>query len=140
MQQPAPPTMQQPAPPPMQQPAPPPMQQPAYPPAGGTPTLIAETGAQLTLTPGKTEYLIGREDPVSNSFPDVDLTPHGGDQGGVSRRHARLLNQGGQWLLEDLGAINFTFVNNQKVLPNQPVPVSNGAELRFGKVKVTFQL
>jgi pSer/pThr/pTyr-binding forkhead associated (FHA) protein len=102
--------------------------------------VVQATGAQIVLPAGKAEYTIGREDPVSNTFPDVDMTPHGGDEGGVSRRHARLYQQGGQWFIEDHGSVNFTFVNNQKVLPNTPVLVQSGAELRFGRIKLTLYI
>ena len=123
--------------PPVQQPQPP-VQPVAY---GAAPRLVVQaSGAQITLPPGKTEYLVGREDAVSNSFPEVDLGLHGGDEGGVSRSHARLYQQGGQWYVQDLNSVNFTFVNTQKVLPNTPVPVPEGAELRFGRVKLTFHV
>jgi hypothetical protein len=123
--------------PPVYQPQP---QVPVYPqPVMGQPRLVVQaTNAPITIPPGKVEYMIGREDPVSNIFPDVDMTPHGGDEGGVSRRHARLFQQGGQWFIEDYNTTNFTYVNNQKVQPGVPVPVQSGAELRFGRVKVVF--
>jgi len=133
------PPMQQ---PPAQQPPAYPQQPPAYPQQpiyGAAPRLVVQaTNAPIMLPPGKAEYIVGREDPVSNMFPDVDLTPHGGDEGGVSRRHARLFQQGGQWLVEDFNSTNFTFVNAQRVQPNAPMPVPNGAEVRFGRVKLTF--
>ncbi len=114
----------------------PPYQQPVY---GGPPRLVAQpTNAQIMLPPGKSEYIVGREDPVSNIFPDVDMTLHGGDESGVGRRHARLFQQGGQWYLEDLNSTNGTWVNNQKLQPAAPMPLQNGAELRFGRAKVTF--
>jgi hypothetical protein len=40
------------------------------------------------LTQPKTQEQIGPSDAVSNIFPDIDLTPHGGVKGGVSRLHA----------------------------------------------------
>ena len=117
--------------------------QPAYPqqpPAGGpAPRLVVQTtNASIVLPPGKAEYIVGREDPVSNVFPDVDMTPHGGDDGGVSRRHARLFQQGGQWFVEDYQSTNFTHVNNVRVQPGVPTPVPNGAEVRFGRIKLMF--
>ena len=106
---------------------------------GPAPRLVVQTtNAQIMLPPGKAEYIVGREDPVSNVFPDVDMTPHGGDDGGVSRRHARLFQQGGQWFVEDYQSTNFTHVNNVRVQPGAPAPVPNGAEIRFGRVKLTF--
>ena len=101
--------------------------------------IVQATQAVLPLPAGRPEILIGREDPVSNVFPDVDLTDHGGDEGGVSRRHARILSQGGQFYLEDLNSTNHTYVNQQKLTPGQPHPLSNGDEIRFGQVRLTFR-
>jgi len=105
---------------------------------GMRPRLVAANGAQFDLT-GKAQAIIGREDPVSGIFPEVDLTPHGGDAGGVSRRHAKLAFNGYQWTVEDLNSTNFTFVNNQKVNPGVPQPLNNGDQVRLGKVVLTFQ-
>ena len=125
---------------------------PAYPPAGPAPapayypspamvgnaTLTTVTGQRLPLL-NKAEYLIGREDPVSGVFPDVDLTPHGGDEGGVSRRHAIIRFVGGQWTIEDLDTTNHTWVNNQKIPARQQVPLQpTGTQVRLGKVALTF--
>ncbi|MBN2393579.1 MAG: zinc-ribbon domain-containing protein [Anaerolineae bacterium] len=110
-----------------------------YPPAGGR-FVVQQTGAQLTFPPGKAEIIVGREDAASNIFPEVDLNDHGGDEGGVSRRHARVALKDGQFYIEDLGSVNFTFVNHQKLAPNQPHPLNNGDEVQFGRVKLNFYL
>jgi pSer/pThr/pTyr-binding forkhead associated (FHA) protein len=81
---------------------------------------------------------IGREDPVSQVFPDIDLTDYGGDEGGVSRMHARITQQGGQFYIEDLDSTNYTFVNQQRLQPRQPHPLQDEDEVRFGRVKATF--
>jgi len=100
--------------------------------------VIQATNAPLNVPPGKGELIIGRSDEVSGHFPDVDLGPHGGEDGGVSRRHAKLVIQGGQCFLEDLQAVNFTFVNKQKLVPGNRQPLNSGDELRFGRVAVMF--
>jgi pSer/pThr/pTyr-binding forkhead associated (FHA) protein len=100
--------------------------------------VVTGTGAEFDLS-GKAEILLGREDPVSGVFPEVDLTPHGGEEGGVSRRHAKLTVRGNQWLIEDLNSTNFTFVNNQKLNPGVPQPLNSGDKVRLGRVVLTFQ-
>ena len=126
-----------PAPPPVT-PVPPPPVAPPPPVVGIRPRLVvAGTGAEFDLS-GKAEIIIGREDPVSGVFPEVDLTPHGGEEGGVSRRHAKLTVRGNQWLIEDLNSVNFTFVNNQKLNPGVPQPLNNGDQIRLGRVLMTF--
>jgi pSer/pThr/pTyr-binding forkhead associated (FHA) protein len=49
----------------------------------------------------------------------------------ASTRHARLFPQDGQWIVEDLGSTNGTFLDRQKV--TQPVSVSVGVPIRIGK-------
>lgn len=88
---------------------------------------------------GKAESLIGREDAVSNIFPDIDLTPHNGEEGGVGRRHAVIRYSSGQYLLEDLNSINFTFVNKQKIAPKTPTPLKDGDEIRLGRIVLRFK-
>lgn len=116
----------------------------SQPPAPAVPALnprlvVQSSGATLNLAPGKTEYLIGREDPVSGSFPDVDLVPYGGEEGGVSRRHAQIISRGGQFSIEDLNSVNYTFVNRQKVAPGTPHTLSDGDEIRLGRVVLQFK-
>jgi FHA domain len=49
----------------------------------------------------------------------------------ASSRHARLFPQDGQWIVEDLGSTNGTYLDRQKV--TQPTPVSAGVPIRIGK-------
>ncbi|MHB8193452.1 MAG: FHA domain-containing protein [Bellilinea sp.] len=54
---------------------------------------------------------------------------------GVSRRHARLIQQDQGYLLEDLGSSNGTFVNGERI--STGVQLKNGDEVRLGQaVKV----
>lgn len=99
--------------------------------------VIKDDGAEFPLA-GKSEFLIGREDPVSNIYPDIDLTPHKGEEHGVSRMHAKIYAQGSQYLIEDLNSTNATYLNRQKLAPKTPTPIKDGDEVRFGKVEATF--
>jgi hypothetical protein len=49
----------------------------------------------------------------------------------ASTRHARLFPQDGQWLVEDLGSTNGTYLDRQKV--TEPTPVPLGVPIRIGK-------
>jgi hypothetical protein len=42
----------------------------------------------------------------------------------VSTHHARLVPSGGEWLLEDLGSLNGTYLGNDKVTQPTPVPIN----------------
>ncbi len=111
---------------------------PPPPPSAGPRLIVVASGAEIPLPTGA-EILIGREDPVSGVFPDVDLTPHGGEEGGVSRRHARILVEGGNFFIEDLDSTNFTFVNKQKLTPKTRQPVQDGDEIRCGRVALILR-
>jgi hypothetical protein len=101
--------------------------------------IVQSSGAILNMAGGKDEYIIGREDPVSGSFPDIDLVPYGGEEGGVSRRHAKITARGGQFFIEDLNSVNYTYVNRQKLAVQSPHPIRDGDEIRLGRVVLQFK-
>jgi pSer/pThr/pTyr-binding forkhead associated (FHA) protein len=49
----------------------------------------------------------------------------------ASTRHARIFPQDGQWLVEDLGSTNGTYLDRQKI--TEPTPVPLGVPIRIGK-------
>ncbi len=108
-------------------------------PAAAQARLIVEADNQEFDISGKDNITIGREDAVSNIYPDVDLTPHGGEEGGVSRMHARLYVDNGQYLVEDENSTNFTFVNRQRLSPKTPTPVHDNDEIKLGRVLLRFK-
>lgn len=117
----------------------PPPPAPSAPSAPAGPRLIvAASGAEIPLSAAD-EILIGREDPVSGIYPDVDLTPHGGEDGGVSRQHARLIVEGQDYYIEDLDSTNFTFVNKQKLAPKTRHVLNDGDEIRCGRVALVLK-
>jgi hypothetical protein len=107
--------------------------------AGLTGALLVETSyIYLPLPSGKAEALLGRADPQEHFFPDIDLSQHGGELGGVSRKHARLLAEGDQVFLEDLHSTNATFLNQKKLQPGRRYPLKDGDEIRLGRVILTY--
>jgi hypothetical protein len=101
--------------------------------------LIVEADNQEFDLSGKDTITIGREDAVSNIFPDVDLTPHGGEEGGVSRLHARIFVENGQYMLEDENSTNFTFLNRQRLAGKTPTPLHDNDEVKLGRVLLRFK-
>ena len=77
--------------------------------------------------------------PCSNIFPDVDLTPHGGEEGGVSRLHARIFNENGQYMLEDENSTNFTYLNRQRLAGKTPTQLHDNDEIKLGRVLLRFK-
>ena len=101
--------------------------------------LIVEADNQEFDLSGKDNVMVGREDAVSNIFPDVDLTPHGGEEGGVSRLHARIFVENGQYMLEDENSTNFTFLNRQRLTSKTPTPLHDNDEIKLGRVLLRFK-
>jgi eukaryotic-like serine/threonine-protein kinase len=86
----------------------------------------------------KDTNLIGRVDPHTGIFPEVDLSSYDPETK-VSRRHARIYREGGQFLVEDLSSVNGTIVNGTfKLYPKQPRVLQNGDELRLGETVLRF--
>lgn len=102
----------------------------------GAHLVVVSTGDKIPLV--QPETILGREDPISNIFPDVDTTPFGGLEGGVSRKHAKITEQNGQYQIEDLNSTNYTLVNKQKLEPGKPYPLAAGDEIRLGRVALLF--
>jgi pSer/pThr/pTyr-binding forkhead associated (FHA) protein len=95
-------------------------------------------GSTLEI-PVKDEVIVGREDPISEVFPDLDLTGFDGMEKGVSRKHAVIHRSGADYTVEDMGSTNGTYVNRKKVQPNVPQAIKPGDELRFGKLAFSFK-
>ena len=83
---------------------------------------------------GKTEYLLGRADPKHDVNPDIDLGPYGGQQLGVSRKHAYLIQTDHGLSIRDLASTNGTMINGQIVAANRDCPLRDGDEVRLGKL------
>jgi len=89
------------------------------------------TGKQFMLS--DVEAQIGRWDADGGIFPDVDLDTDD-PEAKVSRRHARITLNNGQYFLEDLGSTNGTFINRGKRLaPGQRQALCDGDEIIVGK-------
>ena len=96
------------------------------------------TELDATFVLNKETNLVGRTDPQSNIFPDVDLSRFDPETK-ISRRHARVWREGDTFLVEDLGSVNGTVVNAAVRLgPRQPRPLANGDRLRLGETTLHF--
>ncbi len=96
---------------------------------------VLSTGRQIQL-PSTPEVHIGRLDADHGIFPDLDLTPDGGLDEGVSRRHCKIHRQGSTFLIEDVGSANGTFLNGQRLTPYLPHVLKDGDEVQVGCIKL----
>jgi CRP-like cAMP-binding protein len=80
------------------------------------------------------ETTIGRADPVTGILPDIDLTPVDTNRS-VSRRHAKIVKRGSEYcVLEEVGTVNGTYVNDQRIPTGTPVPIHHGDMLKIGLI------
>ncbi len=90
----------------------------------------------------KDSNLVGRRDPMSNIFPEVDLSKYD-PQTKISRRHARIWREGDTFMVEDLGSSNGTVListmnDNNKLLPHTPRVLAHGDKIKVGDTLLHF--
>lgn len=119
---------------------------PPPPPPPAAPAAAAPFMAKLTITRGSVperknheftlengNNLIGRWDPDTGSFPEVDLDADD-PEAKISRKHALIRIDGGKVTIEDIGSLNGTYVNRQpRLQPGSPVELKDGDEVIIGK-------
>ena len=96
----------------------------------GAPSQLVVTQGALagtTVRLGETPVTLGRSQD-STIVLDDDY---------VSSRHARIYPRDGQWLVEDLGSTNGTYIERTKV--TGPTPVKIGVPIRIGKTTVELR-
>ena len=107
----------------------------------------SRSAERLVSADGKHEYffnregdtLVGRSDPVTGITPEVDLSPLD-TQRSTSRRHAKIYQMGTTYyVMEEIGVMNGTYVNENRVATGTPVPIQNGDTLKFGLVTLQFK-
>ena len=97
---------------------------------------VTAAGKIIALDPARSEFLIGRPDPLTGTVPDIDLGSFDGNRT-LSRRHARLLRDGGQYAVrEDSATTNGTHVNGARLQTGVSVPIKPGDKLYFGSIEV----
>jgi hypothetical protein len=82
------------------------------------------------------EVVIGRLDRVTGFSPTVDLTEVGGKVKGVSRRHATISIRGDLLVITDHNSMNGTFLNGQRLVPEQARVLRDTDVLRIGRINL----
>ena len=88
-------------------------------------------GQEFPLEAG--QNFIGRWDPETGSFPEVDLEQDD-PEAKISRKHALIIIEAGKITVEDIGSLNGTYVNRgNRLIPGTPVEVKRDDEIIIGK-------
>jgi pSer/pThr/pTyr-binding forkhead associated (FHA) protein len=97
--------------------------------------VAAQSGALVIRSGGGR---VGQSFPLAGERMTVGRTPEADvflDDVTVSREHAVLVRRGGDWVLDDSGSLNGTYVNRKRVDSQR---LQDGDELQIGKYKLTY--
>ena len=78
------------------------------------------------------KFLVDKDATTVGRHPESDIFL---DDVTVSRRHAEFHRQGHRFTVRDVGSLNGTYVNRQRV---DETELASGDELQIGKFKLTF--
>jgi pSer/pThr/pTyr-binding forkhead associated (FHA) protein len=104
----------------------------------------AHQGAVDALTPGSALLVVKRGPNAGSRFLlDQDVTTAGRhpdsdiflDDVTVSRRHAEFRREGNGYTVHDVGSLNGTYVNRERI---DAVPLSGGDEVQIGKFRLVY--
>ena len=84
------------------------------------------------------EFVIGRKMGTTATPSEVlfDLAPLGGYHMGLSRRHVVIRRTEHGYEILDLGSVNGTWLNEERLVPHIPYPLANGSHLRLGRMRL----
>ena len=108
--------------------------------------LAADAAAVAALPPGTALLAVLRGPNAGSRFLlDSDLTLVGRhpdsdiflDDVTVSRRHAEFYRQGGRFVVRDVGSLNGTYVNRERI---EEAELHEGDEVQVGKFRLVFLL
>ncbi|BAF69307.1 protein kinase domain-containing protein [Nitratiruptor sp. SB155-2] len=89
-----------------------------------TPLVLVSQDFSITIIK---PTVLGREGIAKSHFTDK----------GISRKHAKIFNENGQWYIQDLNSTNGTYLNGQKLIPNKKYPLQQNDILSLAQ-KIFF--
>ena len=105
----------------------------------------ADQGTGLEALPSGSALLVVRRGPNAGSrfLLDQDVTTAGRhpdseiflDDVTVSRRHAEFVREGADFLVRDVGSLNGTYLNRQRI---ESATLAGGDEVQIGKYRLVF--
>jgi pSer/pThr/pTyr-binding forkhead associated (FHA) protein len=94
----------------------------------GAALLVVRRGPDLGA-----RFLLDQEKTVAGRHPEVDIFL---DDVTVSRKHAEFSRSGTQFSVRDLGSLNGTYCNGERI--DGELTLEDGSEVQVGKFKFTF--
>ncbi|MCM1225755.1 MAG: trypsin-like peptidase domain-containing protein [Lachnospiraceae bacterium] len=118
--------------------------QPQMRPASAQPAYAAQPRQSVLCVQGVGGTFAGRSHQAVNGRLRIGRNPGENDlvypagSPGISGRHCEVFLQGGRIFIRDLGSSYGTFVQGNKLTPNQPVPLAEGATFCLGTPRESF--
>src|SRR5262249_20147606 len=84
----------------------------------------------------KQQAILGRANSDGTIQPQIDLTPYGAYEKGISRRHAVIRRTPTGLVIEDLGSSNGTSLNGQRLQPFVPAPLKPNDHVKLGGLEM----
>ena len=81
------------------------------------------------------EFVLGRKIGTTSERL-LDLAPLGGYSLGVSRRHVTIRRTRAGYEVLDLGSVNGTWLNDERLVPHRSYPLPSGSYLRLGRMQL----
>lgn len=100
---------------------------------------LVESGIQLIFDVSGT-IVIGRANPQTGYYPDVDLGAFGGADSGVSREHLSVKIDEERVVIIDNNSANGTILNGERLQPGRAYPLRHGDEVTLGLLKLQVEL
>ena len=113
---------------------------------GGVPSLATPEAPIEALAPGSALLVVKRGPNAGSRFLlDADVTTAGRhpesdiflDDVTVSRRHAEFTREGGSFVVRDVGSLNGTYLNRERI---DAAGLAGGDEVQIGKYRLVFLL
>jgi len=84
--------------------------------------------------------VIGRSQPETNTYPDIDLGPFNAEELGVSRHHLTIKLDGDRVVVTDNKSSNGTKLNGERLKATESYPIRHGDELTLGTMALKVEL
>ena len=97
---------------------------------------LPDGAATLVVTRGPgagSRFVLDNDVVQAGRHPESDIFL---DDVTVSRRHAELVRSAPGWIVRDVGSLNGTYVNRQRIEDSSPL--ANGDEVQIGRFKLVF--
>lgn len=97
--------------------------------------LYIEGQSKPAYIDSKGEFVLGRKTGTTSELL-LDLAPFGGYSQGISRRHVAIRQTGNSYEVVDLGSVNGTWLNEERLVPHMAYPLPSGSHLRLGRMRI----